>query len=57
MNILEHIQQLKNDDRHIVPGEVAGKAVKQVVLDIGADTTVISSDLIPPGTPTDGTLI
>lgn len=31
--------------------------MKQVMLDTGAHTTVICSDLILPGTPTDGILI
>lgn len=53
INLLQHIKKLDND----VPGKVAGKPVKQVMLDTGAHTTVICSDLILPGTPTDGILI
>lgn len=57
MSTYFNIKTLENDEKAIVPGKVAGKPVTQVMLDTGADTTVISSDLIPPGTPTDRTLI
>jgi len=40
-----------------VPGKIAGKEVSDILLDTGADTSVVSHDLVPEGTKHEATVI
>lgn len=57
VKLLERLGSLPIDEKVTERGLVAGRDVKTIMLDTGADTSVISSDLVPEGTPTEGTVI
>lgn len=57
VKLLEHLGNLTLDKKLTTSGFVEGKEAKVITLDTGADTSVVSSDLVPDTIKNHGTVI
>lgn len=57
VNILKHLGSISPDQSVMVLGVVCGRPVRNIMLDTGADTRVVSSDLVPDNAREEGIIL